>query len=127
MKLISMTDFVFNQDEINGGFGQEEIDKVWNYAKFLKQPLILGMFVPCDFNGNILPDCNKYISCEKGMNYGLAKERVLFEEFKWDNREFAQNKQLQRFDEELIKNKTIEDLVKYNLTLTDNAIKSIGL
>lgn len=42
-----MTDFVLGQDNTNGGFGESEIDRVWKYANFLKQPIELYMFVPC--------------------------------------------------------------------------------
>ena len=40
MKLISMTDFVL--------YKKESHTQIMKYAKFLKQPLTLGMFVPCD-------------------------------------------------------------------------------
>ena len=46
MKLISMTDFVL---ECYENFKSPTLfeETVHNYAKFLKQPLTLGMFVPC--------------------------------------------------------------------------------
>ena len=64
--------------------------------KFLKQPLKLEMFVPCDENGNVLEEPEKYgwlqnvgsrnsyateqecIDCE---TFHLAKQKVLFEGF----------------------------------------------
>lgn len=59
MKLISMTDFVILQ---NISLANKEIKhnecglRILKYANFLKQPLILGMFVPCDENGNVLEE-----------------------------------------------------------------------
>lgn len=123
MKLISMVDFVFKQDEINGGFGQEEIDKVWEYAKFINQPLELGMFVPCDEDGNILKEPKlrfelmSYVETYDYKEYKKAKERVLFEGF--------EDKEQPFFAFGSFENRTIEDLVKYNLTLTPNVIKKI--
>ena len=53
MKLISMTDFVislWDKDITTEDFAQTTI----KYATFLKQPLKLEMFIPCDEDGNIL-------------------------------------------------------------------------
>ena len=58
-KLIGMTDFVL---ETAFGYGNEFMtaqqfcDKTIKYAEFLKTPLSLGQFVPCDFNGNVLEE-----------------------------------------------------------------------
>lgn len=75
-KLISMTDFVLEQSEsIKSdmiGYG-EFIDKVVNYAKFLKQPLKLEMFVPCA-NGEPLP-------VFYSTKWYKAKANVLFDNF----------------------------------------------
>ena len=76
MKLISMTDFVL-QD--NGNILNME------YANFLKQTLELGMFVTCDEEGNILDSSDQFRSCGKGFVYGQAKEKVLFEGFEKDS------------------------------------------
>jgi hypothetical protein len=92
--LIPMTDFVIEIDENKPKFknfssfseiNQYEIngyDKIRNYATFLKQPLKLEMFVPCDDEGNVL----EYIPIhrfadnpEKYRRYKKAKENVLFE------------------------------------------------
>ena len=54
MKLISMTDFVLEL-ETNEHWAQD-YTKCVKYANFLKQPLTLGMFVPCDEDGNFLPE-----------------------------------------------------------------------
>lgn len=80
MKLISMTDFVLEQEQPTYLEKEEFEDvyyKIHNYANFLKKPLEICMFVPCDENGDILRD---------GVNwnkkfYQKAQERVLFEGF----------------------------------------------
>ena len=144
-KLISMVQFVIEQNE------QEEISigesycDILNYAKFLKQPLTLGMFIPCDLEGNVLREPKKYASkYDKplqsgniGFNYVLldkdleqyqqAKERVLFEGFEvkqdaWKS--VTNNNGCSLFFGEPCK-ATIEDLVKYNLTLSENNQKSL--
>lgn len=91
MKLISMVDFVLTYPKDNS----DHIDAyilICNYANFLKQPLTLGMFVPCDLEGDVLEEplmCN-WIRIEdynKAKNeYQQAKERVLFEGFKYPDR-----------------------------------------
>lgn len=74
--------------------------KIVKYAKFLKQPLTLGMFIPCDEDGHVLkePNINEYKSspfCESGLcdsyyksleYYNKAKERVLFKGYFLEDR-----------------------------------------
>lgn len=99
------------------------IESMFNYANFLKQPLELGMFVPCDEDGNILeePDCNLDIRMVEMKEYQQAKERCLFEKSKYGMGTIK----------EIIKcSKIIEDLItcsKLELQLTQTAIKQIGL
>ena len=104
-KLISMTDFVLETlNPLN--FGSIEVKSIINYAKFLKQPLKKGMFVPCDDDDNILKKPNKYTSnLQINDEYEKAKEKVLFEGFEWNSNECME---------------TIEDLIPYNLELTKN-------
>ena len=85
-----MTDFVLDQEF---GLGNEFITniefskKVINYAKFLKQPLELWMFAPCDKNGDALkgkplsPNTDtEWIRWEKEeFEFRNAKEKCLFE------------------------------------------------
>ena len=137
MKLISMTDFVLEQKEklknSEQGFNIEKYDfiiNVCNYAKFLKQPLEQWMFAPCDENGNILLD---------GVNwnkkfYQKAQERVLFEGFKVKKNDrwttfFYKKEFFTSFTSfsYIFKNKTIEDLIDFDVTLTQTAIKQLGL
>ncbi len=102
------------------------------YSRFLKTPLELGQFVPCDEDGTVRSEPNKdhiYYRIAKGIakkyfkdceKYQQAKERVIFEGF-------------ERMDEVLRflldEYKTIEGLVnhKRNLTLTSSKAKSLGL
>ena len=97
--LQSMTDFVLEQSknapieeyhQVNETF----VNKVVNYANFLKQLLKLEMFVPCDENGNVLEEpkrWNDYLQFPDSFdgnkewgelyNYELAQERVMFKGF----------------------------------------------
>lgn len=147
MKLISMTDFVLEQDEINGGFGQDEIDNVLEYANFLKQPLELGMFVPVDEDGNVMEEPHNFgllhtyptgdklmdLSFELALKYQKAKEKVLFEGFEIrdkGNFYFIEEKKSCLYYRVLKKNSkaTIEKLLVFNETiLTESAIKQLGL
>ena len=155
MKLISMTDFLLEQNEIRKQFDlPKEMDKnnisfakkVLKYAQFLKQPLTLEMFVPCDEDGNVLEEPINYKTWEelhfnngkkeKGTygfleheKYQQAKEKVLFEDF-----EIATNKEGEKVilgDYTCLKvsdleNGTIEDLVKYvHIKLTKSAVQRI--
>jgi len=119
-KIISMTDFVINA---------KRYDKIENYANFLKQPLAVWQFVPCDENGNILEEPVHYetwlklhefegstIGFDEYSKYQQAKERCLFEGFSEKDARFS-----------LFANETIEDLIEYNLQLTKTAEKLIGL
>lgn len=103
-KLISMTDFVLEQVSERNKEPEydsfEFMEKVSKYANFLKQPLQLGFFVPCDLDGNVLEEpkekqCEWCLEshnlncedCKKELRqYQEAKERVLFEGFRLDGR-----------------------------------------
>lgn len=89
-----MTDFVLAQEESSTldksqiDFYDEELGKlqvIRSYAKFLKQPLTLSMFVPCDEEGNILEEPERiHFSTQFDFKAELdvfaeAKERCLFE------------------------------------------------
>lgn len=57
-----MTDFVLEQEtrlesavkSRSKEFSSQYLQRLFNYASFLKQPLKLEMFVPCDKKGNVL-------------------------------------------------------------------------
>ena len=85
MKLIAMTDFVLNQLDdlhLNGDF-ENFSRKVVKYATFLKQPLKLEMFVPCDEIIEVMNYKEIKQSVIEGTDswdaYEKAKEKVLFE------------------------------------------------
>lgn len=129
MRLISMTDFVLHE---SFGVGNEIINKevfynkCINYAQFLKQTLQLGMFVPCDEEGNVLEQPKQTsLTCSffehqqffnKQKKYEKAKEKVFFKGFDEDSANML-----------MYYNDNIEHIVYSNITLTENALKQIGL
>ena len=97
MKLENMTDFVLRENEK----WTKELDvmthfnNVVAYANFLKQPLTLGMFVPCYDDDQIhekpgdlayqLAEENDHTASKWAIEeYNEAKERVLFKDAKFD-------------------------------------------
>lgn len=159
MKLIPMVDFVLSQDqEYNKPtptyaykVDLDNYKKVVNYANFLKQPLKLGMFVPCDKEGNVLeePNCKDYIVENSLTSIGVtqdlhiktynkdikkyqqAKDRVLFEGLKvelvksGDQIYYLVKNDLGNIWASWNTSKTIEDLIPYDLTLTKTVIEQI--
>lgn len=144
-KLISMVDFVLQQrmtsDQINDASFQQiqnhiatYYDKVFAYANFLKQPLNLGMFVPCH-DGKIIPhpDENLEFGNEDSFFWNLhktqykeAKEKVLFKDCEARKIRdhyvvFYNSKQLWLS----WTNRTVEDLINREVELTESAIKQI--
>ncbi|OPC34584.1 hypothetical protein [Elizabethkingia miricola] len=93
-KLISMVAFIQRQEETrmqSNPYNEQDYDNYFirivnEYAKFLKQPLTLGMFIPVDEN-NVPLEFIEYESWtvsdeeynEYTHKYFEAKERVLFE------------------------------------------------
>ena len=158
-----MTDFVLEQrmktDEVNKATFYaiqthiyEYYDKIFAYATFLKQPLTIGMFVPCDENTYILEepaDDNYAFYTHKNVSlkeeYQDAKQKILFEGFEvkesiyddtgqslfigWKPYNSAIFLKLQGEEWKLDDFKTVEDLLQsgYEIELSDSAIKQIGL
>ena len=121
-----MTDFVLEQKKLKI-MRLAKLHRIEKYANFLKQPLELWMFVPCNENGNVFEEpiyfelWQKYGSFTQHgekivpecIKYQQAKERCLFEnEFNDLHNIFLLNDIC-----------TIEYLVKYNLQLTQTVIK----
>ncbi|MGV0828316.1 hypothetical protein ACTS9C_05385 [Empedobacter brevis] len=151
MKLVGMTDFVCQH--LDSGYDKNDALQnnmlMLKYAKFLKQNLNLGMFVPTDEEGNVLeePDASNWDiwkgEFEKRKQiYQQAKERVLFEGFEIKVSNITNNLQndflIISETNEIIGHenkdqwffnpyKKVEDLINYDLTLTETAIKQIGL
>jgi hypothetical protein len=144
MKLISCTDFVLEQEKkgMQNTDRPLRFERILKYAKFLKQPLTLSMFVPTDDDGNVLeePKCmyiyntqcfectaDEMYRCRK---YNEAKERVIFEGFELDNTpslKIIRGIYITGFLPKFLENKTVEDLIKHNLTITPNAVKTYQL
>lgn len=150
MKLIGMREFVLENIENNTGKmkiggAAKSLHQINEYAHFLSQPLTLGMFVPCDLDGNVLeePKCmyiyntqrfecssEEMYQCRK---YNEAKERVLFEGFEYDPVSSMELFMTEKLINEhiidlmfrIINERTIEGAIKYDLTLTQQAIKQI--
>lgn len=155
MKLISMTSFVLEQNKILETYinhlRRPLFEKCVNYANFLKQPLNLGMFFPCDEDGNVLEKpIHKFITRESDTisfdnyseKYQIAKEKVLFEGFyiergstDFDNMTtylihnyFGEIAFKKDWKDEWEFIEDLESLSNLNeIELTENAIKQIGL
>lgn len=137
MKLISMTDFVLEQYKIKQS-PYNFWKKLGKYAEFLKQPLTLGMFFPCDEDGNVLEDPKPFGMIdrysEKCKEYHEAKEKVLFEGFTVIHN-VEKNYFLHHISGHMIvfygpnESGNIEGLLSplYEIELTESAIKQIGL
>lgn len=143
-----MTDFVLDQlgnEDKGGHMNYHDSLKVLNYAKFIKQPLKLEMFVPCDEEGNVLekPISPKYFDPTEPVpeeveqefyNYDKAKEKVLFEGFEITHL----NERISFFKrghcvltysfvkQNFIGNQDVEKLLGWDLTLTHSAIKQFN-
>ena len=140
-----MTDFVLEQlNEQNSRTKpmREVFNSLEKYAKFLKQPLKLEMFVPCDEDENVLGEPEDYEKRLPNMmteyndevyRYKQAKEKVLFEGIEFRKNAGVNfltiNEDTFAFHDFNIKFKdlTVEFLVQYNLELTESAIKQIEL
>jgi len=90
-----MTDYVISLESKKysgrGRWDEARYEDAINYAKLLKTPLNLGMFVPCDAEGNILEIHPKQIQRTSQTNFDalskyeddfkIAQDKVLFEGF----------------------------------------------
>ena len=138
MKLISMTDFVIENENMVKQTESEmskNLFKLAQYAHFLKQPIQLWMFIPCNENNETITERHySYFDNENEHEdycneMEEAKQRCLFEGFEfrkgkathliefWQDEKFlfTYNVSTQSF---LIVGSKIENLVKYNLKLT---------
>lgn len=136
MKLTSMTDFVLEHKHMILSNSDKYI-RISKYAKFLKQPLKLEMFIPCDKDGNVLeePTMEKYgwysanhqeeqsgWMYEEGESeynkaiskYRKAKTKVLFKVFD----------DIEAINYHISRDRNIEYLSKFgSIELTQNATK----
>ena len=154
MKLISMVDYVLNLEFDIKSNENEPIHKTYfknvsKYARFLKQPLKLEMFVPCDEEGNVLepplksdyglaePEFNTYkhpIECYGNdvEQYQKAKEKILFKGFELFDDEIAADYHLLFKGRFVCYTSALDDMDIEDLTfkilepeLTENAIKQL--
>ena len=160
-KLISMTDFILNQKQ-SESFNEKtfinesliSLEKIRNYANFLRQPLKLEMLIPCDEDRNVFEEPKIEDYFDDGFNFEFnqkhfkdvvlkeyynAKEKVLFEGFKFKEYErmicfekkgieiFIYNKNYQTFSAPRGRIITIEDLIMYEFELTESSVKQIGM
>jgi len=138
MKLISMTEFVLDTKQ-KLEIGKDFVEVVCNYASFLIQPLTLGMFVPCDEDGNVLEDpCKKNSYCAdfcQGRcqeNYNESIDYIFFYNYsvkKQKDYYIVSDSHGRNVWLSWNKSKTIESLVNEitEVTLTPNAIKQLKL
>ena len=138
-KLIGMVEFI-NHITTKPLGGQQvasvrhvELEKyrmIFKHSQFLQQTPTIGMFVPCDEDGNVLEkpttegvdlndmyDWNLYN--EDLQQYQQAEQRVIFEGC---TAEKIKDYYIIKFNDNIIlvswnESKTIEDLVPYNLIL----------
>ncbi|WP_294267704.1 hypothetical protein [uncultured Chryseobacterium sp.] len=156
-RLKTMADYVIDyyNDTMNTPYNDGELialdaHNFLKYANFVKQSLTLGMFVPCDENGNVLeiPKCfgkggGWNCSCSDALmqlctdnmaEYRKAKERVLFKEFTIsDGKEgglmlsngnlVLARKMGQYYTWEFPIFKSVEDIAHFQIELTESAIK----
>ena len=124
MRLISMTDFILSM--VDKKTALEIANKSVLYARFLKQPLKLERFIPCDEEGDILEEPTNYEKRLLNMmteyndevyTYYQAKGKVLFEGIDLERANYYCS----------LKNRTIENFVTFNLELSESAIKQIVL
>lgn len=145
-KLISLSEYIELQEKLipyenSGTVAQCDrmfVRRVISYQRFLKQPLTLGMFVPCDENGNVLneprmiartigfEEQDVFWDIDEVEAYRIAKEKVLFKGFNFEGDLLI----IPNFGKQEIKNingLTIESLTEFEIELTESALKQIGL
>ena len=140
MTLPTMTDFVLKYGDTVG------LGIVIKYANLLKQPLTLGMFVPCingkpvkepkkkyKGGGNAVGSSNSYT--REYAQYLKAKERVLFKgvslikgspHYMTHIRDGKDKYNFFAYVDKL-EEKNIESIIKYGLELTETGKKESGL
>lgn len=145
-KLISMTSYVLKhtKDLDFVSIFVAKLMMVRDYANFLKTPLELGQFVPCDKDGNVLEEPTYYAEwynygsftkhgekivkeCKK---YQQAQDRVIFKGCSVEKRKVyytIKNKGGDLIWVSWNHSKDIEYLIERNTTLTESKAKSLGL
>ena len=133
--LIPMTDFVNAVGNMENYPSHEKaLSWIYNYATFLKQPLKLEMFVPCDEMMEVMNYEEIKQSVIEGTDswdaYEKAKEKVLFEGFYWVGNYavcMAEDEMIY-IDDEFMQNMTIDKFLTTIITdlqLTPSALDAI--
>lgn len=137
-KLISNTDFGFYVRELDIN-DHKKLELRENYDLFLKQPLTLGMFIPCDMDGNVLKEPERRCGLvgydeqhydfddDELREYQEAKDRVLFKGLTIDSI-FDSHWYFLNDNNDLVgaeRSKSVEYLVGLDLILTESAKKQI--
>lgn len=122
--------------------GAKITNQIFNYANFLNKRLELGMFVPCDEDGNLISkfynvnkdDDNKSFA-KLSDEYQKAKEKCLFYGFNFSGEindvfviKYSEFRLLYLIKEKrFVEHIRIESLVYQDLTLSETAVKQLGL
>ena len=63
MELVSCSDYVISMGKTSKCEMSDDecFNRMFKYANFLKRPLELGMFIPCDKDGNVLEKPQYYL------------------------------------------------------------------
>lgn len=134
--LIPLSDFVLEQRKKTTSETDyaKPLKLIFNYAEFLKQPLNLEMFVPCDEKGNVIFFNGGIPSKKKYDEYQEAKEKVLFEGFEVSGNKITDGVNdvyymgsCGKYKKHCLMDDNVEYLVNWNLTLTPSALKKIGI
>ena len=147
-RLKSMTDFVIDVGNMENYPSHEKaLSWIYNYATFLKKPLKLGYFIPCDENDVPLEEPINFEvwerlhfnngKTEKGTigfkeheKYDAYLERVLFKGFEYDKEnDWVTYNEFARFFVSELQNGKVEDLhelITEKVKLTKTAKKEIG-
>lgn len=139
MKLIKCSDYTElqrNTKHNRRGKVLTNTQRFWNcekYVSFIKMSLELGMFIPCDLDGNVLEKpkehlTNRSLYYKELRQYQEALDRVLFEGkyhyIPTDGKGFAVIN-VKKLGNRIYIKGTIEDLTELGLELTPNAINHI--
>lgn len=140
MKLQKMTDFVLEQSK---KINDPEIlaRTLVQYALFLEKPLTLGMFVPCDKNDIPIEIDTEHKeqpnswSLDEIEQYQEAKQRVLFDGIEYLESNTKESYSIIRICKSLSPINypkfwhgiTIENLIPYDLILTESGKQQSGL
>lgn len=126
--LVPLSEFIdLISKQVEYGFltMSEGYSLILKYQVFLKHPLELGFFVPCDANGNYMEDISNEGSFAAAV-YNESKSKILFEGFEWNKQGYAASKEF-NIDEEMCVSlhESIESISKHPIPLTEQALKQI--